>query len=281
MSKKKCGGNGCSFDCYVQYSWNSDILKKSAHEFKEGSAESGICAHCVSGEQKKYGGAGKEIQIDTLNAYINGREDAESAVVVNHDLFGWKSPNVRAIVDKVASDGHLVIVGDLFRGKLWEHGTDFSPANLGAFFAMNPDDRVQGDIAKLCTYFQKQKNITRIGVLGFCWGGRQSYNFSVSGMAKAVVSCHGGGVSEDKCKDVKCPIFLIHASLDTYPTLALLESIKKNLDGLKKECKLKIFPDVNHGFAIRADSKDLNAVKQAELALQDAREFLNKILFKK
>jgi len=117
-----------------------------------------VSVHIVYLEnKKKYCGAGKEIQIDTLNAYINGREDAESAVVVNHDLFGWKSPNVRAIVDKVASDGHLVIVGDLFRGKLWEHGTDFSPANLGAFFAMNPDDRVQGDIAKLCTYFQKQK----------------------------------------------------------------------------------------------------------------------------
>jgi len=94
MSRRKCGGTGpCTFDCYVQYSWNADILRKAGSggaEIKQGSAASGICSHCVNGVQKPYTGVGKEIQIDKLDAYINGPEDAKSAVIVNHDLFGWK-----------------------------------------------------------------------------------------------------------------------------------------------------------------------------------------------
>jgi carboxymethylenebutenolidase len=278
MSRKKCGNQGCTFDCYIQYSWNGDVLKK-AQEAKAGSADSGICEHCVSGEQKKYSGAGKEIKIGELNAYINGPDGAKSAVIVNHDLFGWTSPNVRAIVDKVAGAGHLVVAADLYRGMEWTHGNDFSPANLGAFFAANPDERVQADILKLCGYFQKKK-ITQIGIMGFCWGGRQAFNASVNGVVKAAVSFHGGGVSETTCKDVKCPIFIIQASLDNYPPMATVETIKKTLEGMKKEVQLKVFPDVNHGFGIRADSKDKHAVKQAELALQDAMDFLAKKLCK-
>jgi len=254
-------------------------LKKAAQEAKEGSAESGICEHCVSGEQKKYTGAGKEIQFDGLDAYINGPDSAKTAVIVNSDLFGWKAPNARAIVDKVANAGHLAMTVDLFRGMVWEHGTDFSPANLGAFFSANPDERVQADIVKACSYLQKKK-ISQIGIMGFCWGGRQAFNASTNGLVKAAVSFHGGGVSDKTCKDVKCPVFIIQAGLDNYPSLAVVEGIKKGLEALNKEVQLKVFPDVNHGFGIRADSNDKHATKQAELAFQDAIQFLGKKLSK-
>jgi len=166
------------------------------------------------------------------------------------------------------------VAGDLFRGMVWEHGTDFSPANLGEFFGKNPDERIQADTKKLCGYFMQTKKITQIGIMGFCWGGRQAFLSSTNGLVKAAVSFHGGGVSPDTCKDVKCPVFLIQAAADTYPPMATVEAIKKGLESMKKEVQLKVFEGVNHGFGIRADPKDKHATKQAELALADAMDFL-------
>jgi len=213
---------------------------------------------------------------DKLDSYINGPDDAKSAVIVNHDLFGWKAAGCRNVVDRVAAAGHLVIMPDLFRGDSWKYGSDFSPTNLTAFFSVNPDARVQEDIKKVCT-FLKKKNITQIGIMGFCWGGRAAFNSSVNGMIKAAVSLHGGGVLVETCKDVACPVFFIQAELDNHPPLALVESMKKALEGMKKEAKLKVYPGVNHGFSVRADPSDANAVKQADTAICDAIDFFKRL----
>jgi len=241
------------------------------------ASKDGLCEHCVTGSKKDYAGKGKDIEIDKLPAYSNGPDDAKTAVIVVTDVFGYKFPNVRLVGDKIANAGHLALIPDYLHGNVWEG--DFSMENRQKFMKNNPDDRVQGDIKKTIAWLHDTKKIQSIGIIGFCWGGRQAFDASVNKDIKAVVSLHGGGVTVERANELAAPnILFACGSEDQNPTVSLCEEIQKVLKEAGKNCEVKVWKGMNHGWTMRGDEKDENVRNAANDSHEETIKFLSKHL---
>jgi len=275
MSRRTCSDGKCNFDCYVQYSWNADVLRQA----KAGSPS--VCEKCAVKNEAKNNDKGSEVHYAEIDAYVNGPKGAKSAVILVHDLFGWRMPNARVLADRFAEQGFLAVIPDFYRRNEWtipQNSPEFSMPKVMAFLGSHPDERVQGDLGDTCDWLRKVKGVQKIGAVGYCWGGRAAYYGSMNGKLDCVVSLHGGGVEPSIVKNVKCPIFFGQAELDTHPKTETVVEIQKKLQQVKKEAELKVYKGVNHGFAIRADPTDSVAVKAAEEAFHDTAAYFKKKL---
>lgn len=62
---------------------------------------------CDIGDRLDYGGLGQEVQIDHTKAYVvKPSAQSDRAVIIIHDIFGWKLPNTRYMADMLAANGY-------------------------------------------------------------------------------------------------------------------------------------------------------------------------------
>lgn len=65
---------------------------------------------CDIGDRLEYGGLGKEVQIEHINAYVVRPSTAsDKAVIVIQDIFGWQLPNTRYMADMLAANGYMYV----------------------------------------------------------------------------------------------------------------------------------------------------------------------------
>ncbi|WP_319226785.1 dienelactone hydrolase family protein [Draconibacterium orientale] len=87
-----------------------------------------------------------------------------------------------------------------------------------------------------------------IGVVGFCFGGWISNMMAVEvSDLKAAVPFYGGQPSEEQTKQIKAPLLLHYAELDTRVNEGWPD-YEASLKKYNKEYKAYMYPGVNHGF---------------------------------
>ncbi|XP_039185247.1 carboxymethylenebutenolidase homolog isoform X2 [Crotalus tigris] len=178
---------------------------------------------CDLGDVFDYQPLGQEVSIEHIKAYVKKpSSQTDAAVIVIHDIFGWQLPNTRYIADLVASNGYM-------------------------------------EIDVVLRYLKEECYVTRIGVIGFCWGGSAVHHLMLNYcIFTAGVSLYGSvGLMEDNF-NLKNPTFFIVAEKDeVVPVDRYIQVTKK----LKKECKVdfevKIYPGQTHGFVHRK-REDIN-----------------------
>jgi carboxymethylenebutenolidase len=122
-------------------------------------------------------------------------------IVVIHHLPGWDEWIIE-VVRKLTHHGYAAISPHLY----FREGSD-SPDDIGARVRAAggvADAQVMGDVAGAMAYLRAQPNATgKIGVIGFCSGGRHTYlaACTLSGI-DAAVDCWGGNVIVDNPKDL-------------------------------------------------------------------------------
>jgi len=122
-------------------------------------------------------------------------------IVVIHHMPGWDEW-IMEVVRKFAHHGYAAISPHLY---FREGGPDESPDDLGARIRAAggvADAQIMGDVAGAIAYLRAQPNATgKIGVIGFCSGGRLTYlaACTLSGI-DAAVDCWGGNVIVDDPK---------------------------------------------------------------------------------
>lgn len=119
------------------------------------------------------------------------RPDKAGVVLVIHDIFGM-APNAvtwpQAVGDQLAKEGFIAIVPDLLSGGSGA-GADAAPNINQAIMGLQAADVV----AKLDAAMAYGKTLPasngKTGVVGFCWGGSQSFGYAIaqSGLSAAVV----------------------------------------------------------------------------------------------
>jgi carboxymethylenebutenolidase len=131
---------------------------------------------------------------DQIEAYY-ARPDGPGpfpGVVVIHHMPGWDNWTCE-VVRKMAHNGYAAIAPHLYS----RHGPG-SPDDLAAA-ARNAggvsDDQVTGDVQGSLEFLRAQPEANgKVGVIGFCSGGRQSYMVACRLPFDAAVDCWGGGV---------------------------------------------------------------------------------------
>jgi carboxymethylenebutenolidase len=182
-------------------------------------------------------------------------------VAVIHHMPGWDGPS-KEIARRFAHHGYVAILPNLhFReGKATPEENSASIRAAGGM----PDDRTMGDVQGAIDYLRALPYLNgKVGVIGYCSGGRQSYlaACSLRGL-DAAVDCYGGGVVAkpeestprqpvapiDFTKDLQCPLLGLFGVEDTRPsptdTVKTEEALKKH----GKTYEFHTYENAGHAF---------------------------------
>ena len=97
------------------------------------------------------------------------------AVIIIHEFFGLNE-SILGKAQGLAEEGYLVIAPDTFRGST----TSWIPRAILQVIS-TPPERINADLDTVYAWLETQPDVERdrIGVLGFCYGGRASLAYSL------------------------------------------------------------------------------------------------------
>ncbi|KAI3965562.1 hypothetical protein MKX01_010519 [Papaver californicum] len=210
-------------------------------------------------------------EIGGLKTYVSGSLDTKLGILLVSDVYGYGAPNLRNLADKVAAAGYYVIVPDFFHGDPYTPGED-----LLVWRQSHGTDKGAVE-AKQVIKALKYKGISAVGAAGICWGGKVVGELAKSDDLKAIVMMHPSSVTIDDIKEIKVPISILGAELDKKLPPALLKQFEEVL-ATKPEVDsfVKIFKGVRHGWTVRYNITDKEAVKHAEKAHHYMLKWLSK-----
>ena len=181
-------------------------------------------------------------------------------VVVVHEIFGVHE-HIQDVCRRLAKMGYYAIAPDLFA----RQGDVSKMTDIGQILkevvSILPDAQVMADIDATLAFAQasKRADTARLGLIGFCWGGRTTWLYAAHNPAvKAGVAYYGlldGMKSEIKPNDpldigatLKVPVLGLYAELDTYITQDKVSAMEKALQKSGSGSQIVVFPAVDHGF---------------------------------
>ena len=186
---------------------------------------------------------------DTITAYLAYPERADRApgVVVIHEIFGM-SDFIRQTTEQMAREGFVALAPDLLsrRGGT-PASTDSARKLIGG---LNPDT-VTMDVDATVAYLKTLKAVRRdrIGVIGFCWGGGQSFRYATNRPdLKAAFVFYGTAPTDDESlKRIKAPVYGFYGGNDA----RIDSTIPATQDAMKKAGKKYdpvTYEGAGHGF---------------------------------
>jgi carboxymethylenebutenolidase len=199
---------------------------------------------------------------DKVEAYLARPANADSfgGVVVIHHLPGYDSAT-KEITRKFAARGYAAVMPNLYHRDSPGASPDDAAAAARAKGGM-PDDQVVGDVAGAADYLRGLPGSNgKVGVIGYCSGGRQSFLAACSLQLDAAVDCYGGAVVHVPAgapasmkpliglsKNLSCPLLGLFGADDQFPTPADMTELSRTLDELGKEHEFHTFTGAGHAF---------------------------------
>ena len=182
-------------------------------------------------------------------------------VVVIHHMPGYDDAS-KQIVHKFAFHGYNVVMPNLY----WREAPGASPDDAAATARAKggvPDDRLVGDVAGGTEYLKGLSNSNgKVGVIGYCSGGRQSFLAAVSLPLDAAVDCYGAfvvgtppegmplkvGPIVDKTPQLSCPLLGLFGADDQHPSPDEVAELEKALQEAGKTYEFHSYEGAGHAF---------------------------------
>ncbi|MHB1596421.1 MAG: dienelactone hydrolase family protein [Streptosporangiaceae bacterium] len=200
---------------------------------------------------------------DEIEAYLALPRDQETfgTVVVIHHMPGYDS-STKEIVRKFAAHGYAALMPNLYHRDAPGASPDDAAAAARAKGGV-PDERLVGDVAGAADYLRKKLpgSNGRVGVIGYCSGGRQAFLAACSLTFDAAVDCYGGGVINvpqglppsmtpiiDLAENLSCPLLGLFGADDKFPPPAETAEISRILDGFGKPHEFHTYEGAGHAF---------------------------------
>lgn len=185
---------------------------------------------------------------DTITAYLAypERRDPAPAVIVIHEIFGM-SDFVRDRVVQLAQDGFVAIAPDLLSRQGGTPATTDQAVRM--ISTLNPDT-VTADLNATYGYVRTLKAVRpdRIAVIGFCWGGSQSFRYATNNPAlKGFVVCYGTAPDSAAMARLAAPGLGVYAENDARVDAGIPDATAR-LNQLAKSYVYTVYPGVGHGF---------------------------------
>jgi carboxymethylenebutenolidase len=188
-------------------------------------------------------------------------ESPRGGVVVIHHMPGY-DPQTKEIARNFAYYGYNAVVPNLY----WREAPGASPDDAAATARANggvPDERLVGDVAGAMEYLKGLGNSNgKVGTIGYCSGGRQSFLAAVSLELDAAVDCYGAFIVGeipagmplkvtpivDKTPSLSCPLLGLFGQDDSYPSPAQVAELEEALKANGKTYEFHSYPDTGHSF---------------------------------
>jgi len=190
---------------------------------------------------------------DTITAYLAYPESPKPspAVIVIHEIFG-QSDFIRQTTEQLAKDGFVAIAPDLLsrRGGTPPGGTQASQDSARKLIATLNADTITMDLDATRNFLNKNKAVraNEIGVIGFCWGGSQSFRYATNAPPlKAFVVCYGGAPNAADMSKIKAKGLGVYAENDARIDAGLPDATAA-MKKAGKKYPYTTYPGVGHGF---------------------------------
>ncbi|HZT64423.1 MAG TPA: dienelactone hydrolase family protein [Acidimicrobiales bacterium] len=180
-------------------------------------------------------------------------------VLVVQEAFGVNS-HIEDVTRRFAAEGYLAMAPHFF------HRSGGGTVAYGDFGAVMPhfkelsDERILADIdATLGAFSEDGVSLDRVGVVGFCFGGRVSFLAAVDRSLGAAVGFYGGGIVSgrsdvmpalvDRIGEMYTPWLGLFGDRDAHIPVDDVEKLKAALkDNAKVDAEVVRYPDADHGF---------------------------------
>ena len=190
------------------------------------------------------------------------------AVLVIMEAFGLNQ-HIRGVATRIAGEGYVALAPDVYyRQPNAVVGYDQLPDAIRLMTSLR-DDSLVSDISAAVAYLQAQAFVRadRIGITGFCMGGRITFLSACTIPAiKAAAPFYGGGIGGllDRADGISCPMLLFFGDQDAFIPNDEVAKITSTLSDLKKNAEVKVYPGAPHGFFCNErDSYRADAAKDA------------------
>lgn len=225
------------------------------------------------GEKTNFPALDNEGQIPAYVARPSGA--AKAAIIVVPEIFGV-NPGIRKKCDDWAALGYLAVAPDIF----WRFapGVELNPdieaqmqEAFGYFGQFDADLGVK-DIEALIHWVRREQGVEKVGLVGFCLGGRLAYMAAARTDISASVGYYGVMIEQmlGESHAIANPLMLHIAGKDHFVGPEAQKAIHEGLDSHPK-VTLHDYPDLDHGFA--AEMGNRRHEEGAQLANQRTRDF--------
>ena len=215
---------------------------------------------------------------DEIEAYFARPTSAgpHPGVVVIHHMPGYDR-STKEIVRTFAVYGYAALCPNLFHR--YAPGAKSSDAAAAAREAGGvPDEQCIGDVKGAADFLRARPDSNgRVGVIGYCSGGRQAYVVACSLALDAAVDCYGGRVVAapedltperpvapiDLTPGLTCPLLGLFGANDTNPSPEQTAKIEAALSAHGKPYEFHTFENAGHAFfSVDRPNYDLEASKE-------------------
>jgi carboxymethylenebutenolidase len=207
-------------------------------------------------------------------------------VLVVQEIFGVHE-HIRDICRRFAKLGHLAVAPELFA-----HQGDVSKMSdindiLSKVVSKVPDAQVMSDLDATVAWADRSSkgDIAKLGITGFCWGGRIVWLYAAHNpQLKAGVAWYGrlvGRANElqpkhpiDVAASLKAPVLGLYGGDDSGIPLNTVEQMRNALKAQASPSEIIVYPNTPHGF--HGDYRPSYRKEQAEDGWKRLQEWFKK-----
>ena len=174
--------------------------------------------------------------------------DPLPAVIMIHEWWGLND-NVRAMADRLAGEGYIVLAIDLFGGDVAE-----SPEAARQLMLSVVEDpaAAEDNIRQAYNFVRKTGGAPSVASLGWCFGGGWSLNAAMllpDELDAAVIYYGQVTDNEEKLRPISAPILGLFGAEDRGISVESVEKFQAALKRLRKDFEIEIYPGAQHAFA--------------------------------
>jgi len=187
--------------------------------------------------------------VETFVAYPESK-DKRPVVLVIHEIFGM-TDWVEDLSDELAEAGYIAMAPDLLSGMGPHTGrsSDFPQGTAAEAVSHLNADQITADLNAVADYGLKLPAATgKLFVVGFCWGGGQSFRFATNrGDLAAAFVFYGPPPEKGAMTRIKAPVYGFYAGNDARIDITIPATLEE-MKAAGKTYEPVTYEDAGHGF---------------------------------
>lgn len=188
-------------------------------------------------------------EVGSLSGYLAAPEGSGPwpGVIVVHEWSGL-SDQIRSVADRLAASGYLAFAPDLYDGELAPLGdTDKATVLVQKYGPGAP-----AGLAKVYDTLKNHPECSgKVGVVGFCFGGRMALTLGLARPLDAVVTFYGGGMQQifSRMSSFQAPAVLgFFGDRDVSIPAGTIAEFDRLLTEIGVDHEVITYPDSGHAF---------------------------------
>ena len=201
----------------------------------------------------------------TMEGYLAQPEgdDSHPAVIVIQEIWGVNS-HIQAVADRLPSQGYVGLAPAMFhrQGRMIAGLHEELQTAVGRMQQCN-DAGIVADVNAAVGFLNSQSSVNgKIGIVGFCFGGRVAYLAACTNSdVSASVVFYGGNIGValgdgstplEQTGNINCPVLGLFGEEDANPTPDFVNEIDAEMTRLGKAHEFHQYAGAGHGFHCEA-----------------------------